>query len=570
MARRLPTLACLIIAACGGAKDANNDGIADGVLTPDSVSAVAPSKPIGSLSGAVLDSRLQPLTDASVTLNLGGPSDVAGGNLSTKTDAQGNFAFKNLPAGSSAQVTVTKEGYSTARGVATIPAAAGNFPINDGNGNAGVFALTQLNGTLKVQVVTSGGKVARGAKATLEVTPAAMRVDETSATSLLYGTPIGAVVVDGTADESGVITFTAIPAPLESSRLDGVYTVTISAYDDDNDGFADYRGLVKPFNAKVLVEDAAVRVLTLPAAGSDSALTIAASNVDSIIGPYAMVPLDSPPAKNFVKPGDSLFFVFNEPVLESSLFLKVTDESGVTPVATTYTLKSGNVLTVSFSAPLDNGKEYNLALRAVSADNGSSLSRAAYFFGADISMPKPATAPVVTFKDQSPVNSVLNVGETVFVTFNQPVKLVGGSAVEVFFDRDLNGDGTKGNAFGEIGYSVGYQLIADEPIAEAGSSFASLPSGYTTRYRFTYANYNVMPPFYPTLPLTQAMVLTFGRLASSTEATRRSGAPRWSAIRWRRSGCKCTRPFSHCWWRPGRWCGCSRVPRNRAMPCSSP
>ena len=132
-------------------------------------------------------------------------------------------------------------------------------------------------------------------------------------------------------------------------------------------------------------------------------------------------------------------------------------------------------------------------------------------------MPKPIAAPVVTFRDGAPANSVLNPGELVTVTFNQPVKLVGGASVEVFFDRDLNGDGTKGNAVGEIGFNQGYPLAAAEPVAEAGSTFANLPSGYTTRYQFTYTNQNgPMAIAYPNLPVTQAMVLGFGRLATST------------------------------------------------------
>ena len=62
-------IACTVVAlaACSG-KDENGDGVSDGVVTPDSVSQVAPSTPVGSVSGQVVKLDNSPIEGARVRL----------------------------------------------------------------------------------------------------------------------------------------------------------------------------------------------------------------------------------------------------------------------------------------------------------------------------------------------------------------------------------------------------------------------------------------------------------------------------------------------------------------------
>src|SRR6218665_793345 len=121
----------LLVMGCGP-EDSNGDGIADGILKPDSVSVVAPATPKGTVSGQVLDTRLaRPAAGAGGELLVG--RDQWGSELAAQRDAAGNFMFANVPAGSSVLVTASKAGYATLRASADVPSSAGNIPINNGN-----------------------------------------------------------------------------------------------------------------------------------------------------------------------------------------------------------------------------------------------------------------------------------------------------------------------------------------------------------------------------------------------------------------------------------------------------
>src|SRR5882672_6429655 len=116
MRTTLPSCFALAALAACGPKDANGDGIADGVRDPTQVTLVAPSSPIGALTGQVLNTRLAPLSDVSVSVTPGG--------LKAATDGEGNFAFDKLPGGAKVLVTLSKPGFATVRTSATIPGEA--------------------------------------------------------------------------------------------------------------------------------------------------------------------------------------------------------------------------------------------------------------------------------------------------------------------------------------------------------------------------------------------------------------------------------------------------------------
>src|SRR5450432_3616328 len=132
----------LLLLACGSTTDKNKDGIADGVQTPGDVSTVGPSTPIGTVSGQVLKIDFSPLDGVAVSVIIGGTADADGTAYKATTDADGTFAVRGLPGGAQGQLTLSKMGFATARVSVLVPAAAGNFPIDNGNSNVGAIALT--------------------------------------------------------------------------------------------------------------------------------------------------------------------------------------------------------------------------------------------------------------------------------------------------------------------------------------------------------------------------------------------------------------------------------------------
>jgi hypothetical protein len=183
MNRLLALVTAAAIAACSPpVTDANKDNIADGVRTPNTVTVVAPSNPVGSITGVVASTKFAGLADANVLLVLG-----FGFTSAIKSNGDGAFRFANVPAGSSGQLIVSKEGFGSVRVPVTVPVSGGNVPINDGNANAGVIMLLELNGSVKYQVQTANGRPAKSVKALLEVSPAGFQL--TSGTG--YGTAMG-------------------------------------------------------------------------------------------------------------------------------------------------------------------------------------------------------------------------------------------------------------------------------------------------------------------------------------------------------------------------------------------
>jgi hypothetical protein len=509
-------LLCCLAAACGTGTDANKDGIADGIRTPDSVSQVAPSTPVGSLSGQVLGTDFKGLDGVKVTVIVGGIADADGVAFEGTTDNQGIWSVKGLPAAASAQVLFTKTDYATARINAVVPGAAGNFPVNNGNGNLGTILLTALKDSVKFQVITASGRPAGMVKCMLEVTPAAVRYSDFSAS---YGSGVGVFVAEATTEPNGIVTFTGVPALAEQARLNGNFAVTIGAIDEDMNGRPEYLGTRRDFPARDLFQGTISTVITLSKAAAFGPVRVIASNVDSMVNGAG------DPLKSMVKTGESLYFVFDQAVVEASIGVKVTDETGLQTVTSMKMLIAPNILQVTLSPAGENGREYNVALRATSAENGSTLSQAAYFFVGDPAMPKPFAIERVTYKRPALNMSTatrLELGDRVIVVFNQPIRLVAGQNVEVLIDYDINNMNGKGDVPGEksppgatMQQTNGFVTLPNEPIAEPMSTFANLASGYTTRYEFTYG-----APGTVTVPTGTSFTLFFSEIPSSLNGYR--------------------------------------------------
>lgn len=510
--RKTLALLCSVVAACGSSTDANRDGIADGIRSPDSVSVVAPSTPVGTLSGQVLTTDFKPLSGVRVDLILGGAQTAEMMDFSATTNNEGAWSISGVPAAANAQVVFSKMGFSTARAAAFVPGNAGNFPVNNGNANVGTVLLTELKGTFRMQLVTAGGQPAKSVRCLLEVSPSAVRFQDNFGT---YGNPVGVFVTEATTNDLGELAIMNVPDIAEEARIDGRYVLTVEAHDADGDKRIDYLGTRRDLSARDIFTGVAPTVITLPAARVAGNLRVLASNVDSMVnGP-------GDPLKNMVKMGESLWFVFDQAVVSASVGVKLTDETGLTTIATNKNINPAtpNVLQVVINGAIEDGREYNIALRATSAENGSTFQQAAYFFGGDKMMPKTFAIEKITWRRPAANMSTmmrLEPGDRVVVTFNQPIRLAGGQNVEVLIEADLDGMGGRGNIIGEkslpnatMQNTSGFPIVPMEPIAEPNSTFANLASGYTTRYEFTY------PPGFLTVPIGTNFHVFFSEIPSS-------------------------------------------------------
>jgi len=411
----------LLVMGCGP-EDSNGDGIADGILKPDSVSVVAPATPKGTVSGQVLDTRLAPLAGAEVKLLIG--SDPSGSQFAAQTDAAGNFMFANVPAGSSVLVTASKAGYATLRASADVPSSAGNIPINNGNASLGAILLAETGGSVSFTLLTPSGHPAANARAYLEATPAgALAFNSTSATatSSVIATPV-------VANEMGIVTFTNVPAPSELARIGGTgataggYRLFVDPVDVNGDGILDAAGYDKKFDATALLTTGTSQLvqLALPNNSTVGTFGLTATNLASLQA------ADKRPSRNLLRDGESIFLAFNQPVARDSLLAILTDESGREQIDVTVTPNAtGDVYSLTPAAGrIAEGQEYNLILRATSAYSGLVRSWKGFFVRGDVKSPRPLSLVSVSFKDVNAAGNttgVLDAGECVVLTFNQTV-----------------------------------------------------------------------------------------------------------------------------------------------------
>lgn len=446
------------------------------------VSQVASSKPLGSLSGLVSNTHFQPLEGVSVTLVLGEGGDGSATYKATSNGA-GGFFFKELPAGSTGQLTLSKAGFGAARLAVSIPSSAGNFPLDDGNGNAGIIALTELNGTQRFTVYSASGKPAKGARGLLEVTPAAF-VTTSNGT---YGSGQGVTSVEATADESGVLVFTGIPAADEIARVSGNYSLTIGALDEDGDGTIDSLGTARSYSGNTLFINP-TQTIQLSDAATTASLAVSSANLDSLTNAGT-----SQPYLNALKPNEPITIVFNQAIVEATRTVKVVGEDCATNVPVIVTQRAPNVLSIAPSASWTTGAEYHFSIRATGLDSGVTRDFRAFFFAIDPSAPRPVGGSPSFIAKKVPGNTntgSFESGDELYVVFDTPLTYLGGPQARAFIGADLNGNGSIGGGdSGEIGspFSAGFTIdLAEETYDAMNSTFTCRTNNYGTRYRVSY------------------------------------------------------------------------------------
>ncbi|MBE2251323.1 MAG: carboxypeptidase regulatory-like domain-containing protein [Myxococcus sp.] len=474
MTNRLIALSLAVLTACAPpVTDANKDGIADGVRTPNSVTQIAPSTPVGSITGVVVTTKFGPLADANVQLVLG-----AGFTSAIKSASDGAFRFASVPAGSSGQLIIWKDGFGSVRVPVTVPVSGGNVPVNDANANVGMVLLLELNGSVKYQVQTANGRPARAVRALLEVNPAGFQL--VSGTG--FGSPLGQLSFEGQADDTGTLTFMNVPAPAELARTTGGqpnYTLIISGLDEDGDGENEFSGLVDTRSGRDFFTNG-VPTLRLADNRASGAPRIVATNVESLDGTLS-------PIRNMLKPNESVWVVFDQPINERSLLVRATQEDCSTVVNTSVVVK-GNVLQITAAGNgWTLGDKHNLLVRVTGTEAGGSSQTSSFtgfVFGGDLAMPRAPMAAAFSIK-RAPGNMGGNIanGDNLIITFDVPLKRVSTSGFFQWnFDLNMMG-GVSPMDFGELGNSSGFPFTDDEPTLDPlTSQFSCLASGYTRRF----------------------------------------------------------------------------------------
>jgi len=509
-------LACLTLTACAKFVDANGDGIADAEQNgraPDTVSLVAPSNPVGTLSGVVVNSLQVGIESVDVTLVLGEGAD-ASHTWKTQTTRDGAFFFKDLPAGAVGQVILSKTGYSGARFNAAVPGAAGNFPINDGNGNVGVITLAQLSSTVKFRVFTALGVPAKGARAFLEVTTTAFQT-----VAGTYGAAVGNYSGSAEVDEFGVLSFTNAPDPGELARINNAnYVLTIGALDLDNDMRADILGTSVTYNAVGLFTQPD-RTIVLTDARTTQPLQILATNLDSFNG------ANSPPYRNALKTTDTINIVFNQPITQADTtrLVKVVQEDCSTVVPVNVTQRTANVISIAGMTPWTLGARYNIIVRATGLDSGATVDFIGYFFAIDPTVPRPLGASAafqVRKGSGNTMSNALQPGDTLNVVFDSPITNQGGPVARAYVNFDLNGDGQTGGmtGLGEFNGPAGsgFQITNNEQTQATDptmGTFTCKQSGYSSRWSITIGTF----PATNFIPSATQLRVVFPRDNSSSD-----------------------------------------------------
>jgi hypothetical protein len=495
----------LLVVGCSGPQDANGDGIADGVLKPDTVSVVAPSTPKGTVSGQVLDPQQQPISDATVSLTIGSATTDA--PVTAKSDASGNFMFTNVPAGAQVLATITKDGYATLRANSTVPSTAGNIPIDNGNANIGVVTLAQSRSTVRFTITTSTGRPAVGAQAYIQAVPSAFSTTGTSAVASVVGT--------AQADAQGVLTFGNMPSASDLQRIGTLagygsasigYQLWIDPVDVNGDGIYESAGYSALIKASDLASYGPSRIIELTPPINEgttaAAFGLRISNVPSLTG------VTRDPLRNLLRSNEPLYLAFTQPVVKNSLLVTITDEAGVVGgngVVTANATSDAFTVALPSSPAIVDGQRYHILMRATSAYDGTTIGvTQGYFISGDVKSPKsvdPAGFATVAFRDLT-TGTVgrLDSGECVIITFNQVVLTpeVAFTPVEAFFNFTLGNTGAKGeyNTPASTATTPGFPLIkAAPPINAANCITDTVPTPYpidTVSFQYTPRYYFVM------------------------------------------------------------------------------
>lgn len=467
MRTRLVWFLTPILLSCGSdPTDANGDGVADGVVEPNNVTVITPTKPLGYVAGDIRDAGSgRPISGATVAIFGGGISGE------TTTEGAGSFEIGPIAAGATFSIQITAGGYVDALmpGL-TIDDEAGNFPTVNGALYVGPVQLLTSDGEYTVQVVAEDGQPVMGAEVTVE----------TSARFFAAGLPRDTGFASGTTDQDGRVTVTGLPNVWSlppSHEAHAALVINVAPVDSDGDGAADLSGTTMAVSGRDARNEALAPVIVLRRGGAQP-LQVVASNVPGLAG--------APPTQpSIIAPGEDIRIVFNKPVDRESILVDLVDETGSTPIATAaVTGAFDNLLFVDPAEDLEPGTEYNLAIRVHSLDSVPTevLSLGSPVFAQDD--PQTPIAVIGSYVDNDGDGLFGSGNDAIELRLSRPVGRPGASPafrVELLVALDLNGTSTIGDAPGELAPPGAAQpppllLDAAEPSPGNGAGL----SGFTT------------------------------------------------------------------------------------------
>ena len=459
LATLLTFITAMALPACGGEEEESLG-----------VSNVSPQ---GSVGGLVVDAATRaPLEGVKVAVIAGGaiypPADKP-----CQTDSNGYFAVQGVPAGALIIQLTPKKTHGAVEITATLPGAAGEFPLGNATlslGPVGLVPLADKQTAFSVLLITPDGAPATTGMVKAYARASVGWVDYASGSPK----PNGTTVVGAATGASGLVSFVGLPAfdqlagIVGSGGISDLVRVQIPPFDSDKDGTLDFLGKEQSFYVNKLV--GSIPTVVLSSSSAPSKLTIQASSLAGL-GPGG--------TKVISAAAGVVFVTFNLPVLKDLTAATIYDEQGLPTTLLPEVAVSGNLMTIKLKG-LQQGAEYNMSLHTYASVEGRLLEGN---FGAPLFTAPPKGLPVSAVLTRAADNP-----NKIRVTFSEPVgttvankHLSGGDAV-VYFDRDLDGSGVKGDAPAELGASsssVTLYIEEQDPPGPAGKS------GLSTRWAFS-------------------------------------------------------------------------------------
>jgi hypothetical protein len=470
-----------MLVACGAETpenvDLNGDGHGD---SPGSVTQIALVHPESSLSGYVFDqSSGQALDGVQVAVHTGLRSHLA-------SSASGVVEISGLPAGGEAMVSLSKEGFISARVIVELPDDAGNFPSSTNHATFGLIGL--LPATTLTSTVFDEQLIGRsGVSVSLEFPYSFTQ----------GGDARGGLTLRGNSDDSGQLRFENAPAlgllGASSAQFGGFVALHIHA-DDGNRGQTlqtPLSELVEMGRLPLLVRKRSEVLHTLH---QSSALRMVHSNLRDLVERKARI--------TTLAEGTPIRILFDRAVDPGSLYSSLVNETGEVSLNLEAQFSSGGRL-ITLSPALGNlaaGAEYNLSLRAVatSDDDANWSGNANILTSSNLAAPFSDEDYSVTWDDRNE-DGEINGGDDLFLHADLPIGRrlnngqsgLNGALAQFAFVAPLD---SENSVLGESDFEINgvsiypqIQLIEEFP----GQGFAL--SGYTSKLRLrlpTAANFS--------------------------------------------------------------------------------
>lgn len=417
---------------------------------------IDPTTTRGSIVGQVENLLGEPIVGATVTV------PVKDGVRKTVTGPDGRFALDNLPGGSSLDVRIEAEGYLPARTTAVIPNSAGRTPIDRGIAVVGPLALLKGDGRVEFELVGKDGSLLEAPSGSCSVEGTWIHLEDGDARGNLT---VAAKFEDGRMVCDG------LPNLGEFAMLEGVIAFRFEKIDVDGDGHWDYRGTDGYATARDLfLEGTHVHRIWLTPRESDP-VTVVASNV-----PHLML---EPVASRPVPAARGVEILFSAPVVVHHA--SIVEEGNEERPAFETQVDGAMVRLVPDGGPWPEGQLLTLDLRIAPLSEPLAVHSFGGVFLTSASAPPTVTASFV----DADSNGELDATEVLVIEFSQYISSVGDPLASLYFelDLDLDGSGVIGDAEGEYGASDEFRASSDP-----GSRYQNLVK------RFTHSSIGLIHP----------------------------------------------------------------------------